>query len=357
MRPLQGIKVVDFSQFLAGPACSLRLADLGAEVIKVERPGVGDICRQLYVAKQKVGDESTIFHAINRNKKSVAIDLKTKSGYQDALQLVAGADVVIQNFRPGVAKKLGIDWTTLREVNPKLVYGSVSGYSPDSTTWKDKPGQDLLAQSLSGLVWSNGDGQEPQPMGLAIADLTAAYELAQGVLALLVRRGLTCEGGLTEVSLVESLISLQSIALFEHLNHGVTLGEVSKDAQGIYQTLDGYLAIGSVDFRTVSKALALDTNKALSLENYISKQPKRPLLEALKSNSIPACPVLDWHELRESDHYKSLNFEQGVFNKQQQILHTTRCPITIDGERFISPIGAPEVGEHTHLFIGNSTCL
>ncbi|MGR5143174.1 CaiB/BaiF CoA transferase family protein [Photobacterium sp. DNB23_23_1] len=356
MRPLQGIKVVDFSQFLAGPACSLRLADLGAEVIKVERPGVGDICRQLYVAKQKVGDESTIFHAINRNKKSVAIDLKSKSGYQDALQLVAGADVVIQNFRPGVAKKLGIDWATLREVNPKLVYGSVSGYSPDSKTWKDKPGQDLLAQSLSGLVWSNGDGQAPQPMGLAIADLTAAYELAQGILSLLVRRGLTGEGGLTEVSLVESLISLQSVALFEHINHGVTSGEDSKDAQGIYQTLDGYLAIGSVDCRTVSNALALDAHKALSLGKYISQQPKRPLLEVLKSNSIPACPVLDWHELRESDHYKSLNFEQGVFNKQQQILHTTRCPVTIDGERFISPVGAPEIGEHTHLFIGNSTC-
>lgn len=357
MRPLQGIKVVDFSQFLAGPACSLRLADLGAEVIKVERPGVGDICRQLYVAKQKVGDESTIFHAINRNKKSVAIDLKSETGYQDALQLVASADVVIQNFRPGVAQKLGIDWPRLRRVNPRLVYGSVSGYGADSKAWKDKPGQDLLAQSMSGLVWSNGDGSTPQPMGLAIADLTAAYELAQGVLSLLVRRGQTGEGGLAEVSLIESLISLQSVPLFEQLNKGLTSCTSSTDVQGIYQALDGHLSLGSADLIAVCKALCIEQNSSLSdLRQYISTQPKQALFMALKSRKIPACPVLDWQELRESDHYKSLNFEQGVFNKQQQLLHTTRCPITVDGERFISPVGAPEIGEHTHLFIGNSTC-
>ncbi|MGX9522689.1 CaiB/BaiF CoA transferase family protein [Vibrio mediterranei] len=347
--PLSGLVVVDFSQFLAGPACSLRLADLGAEVIKVEKPGVGDICRQLYVAKQKIGDESTIFHAINRNKKSVCLDLKQEQGYQQAIELIKGADVVIQNFRPGIAQKLGIDYDTLKTINPKLVYGSVSGYGADSKVWKHKPGQDLLAQSMSGLVWNNGNSERPTPMGLAIADLSAAYDLTQAILSLLIRRGTTSQGGFTEVSLFESLMALQSERVLEQLNPEEVERKSSGDASGIYSCQQGHIAIGCIDINCLKAAMEMGS--AQSLESIFRSKPRDAWVAHLSSNNVPCTPVLDLIELRQSEHYKSLNFEQGIYCQNDIVLKTTRCPITIDGERFTSPVGAPSVGEHNHLYL------
>ena len=126
--PLRGLKVLDFSQFLAGPYASLRLADLGAEVIKVERTGKGDLSRYLYVSDVMIDGESSIFHAINRGKKSIAVDLKSDAGQARIWDLIEDADVVIQNFRPGVMKRLGFDYETLSAINPRLVYCSINGY-------------------------------------------------------------------------------------------------------------------------------------------------------------------------------------------------------------------------------------
>lgn len=357
MKPLLGLKVIDFSQFLAGPACSLRLADLGAEVIKVERPSVGDICRQLYVAKQKIGDESTIFHAINRNKKSVTIDLKSEAGHAIAIGLIKDADVVIQNFRPGVAKKLGIDFDTLKQHNSSLVYGSVSGYGTSSKSWYHKPGQDLLAQSLSGLVWSNSKVNEPIPMGLAIADLSAAYDLTQGILSLLVRRGKTKRGGYVEVSLFESLISLQAQPILERLNH-ITCEETNDvDASGLYKVKDGYIAIGTIEVQCLYRKLNIPLESSrVDFTDLLKTNPREHWIIELEKLEISVTSVLDWHELRASEHYKALDFEQNIFSQNNVTLATTRCPIKIDGERYRSPVGAPAIGEHNDLILGNKIC-
>lgn len=353
-KPLSGIRIVDFSQFLAGPACSLRLADLGAEVIKVERPITGDICRQLYVAKQKVGNESTIFHAINRNKKSVAIDLKKPQDKQKILELIGTADVVIQNFRPGVAERLGIDFDTLKKLNNRLVYGSVSGYGKEAGPWFDKPGQDLLAQSLSGLVWRNISSAQPAPMGLAIADLTAAYELAQGILALLVRRGKTQEGGLVEVSLIESLIGIQASALTNELNPDVFTETPDENIRGIYATKDGYISVGNHTVADFAEKFQLpDTLTRHDLPDVFKTQDTQQWIYQLIHAEILAEEPNNWHQLRASDHYKKLAFEQVTQDKQQHKVYTTRCPISIDGEAYYSPIGAPAIGEHNHLFWEN----
>lgn len=195
MKPLEGLLVLDFSQFLAGPAAAMRLADLGARVIKIERPQGGDICRQLYISNLGVEGDSTLFHSINRHKEGFAADLKNPDDLARIRQLIGQADVLIENFRPGVMKKLGLDWDAVREINPRLVYGTVTGYGPTGP-WVGKPGQDLLAQSMSGLAWLSGDeAHGPVPMGLAVADLTASAHLVQGVLACLVRRGITGAGG------------------------------------------------------------------------------------------------------------------------------------------------------------------
>src|ERR1700754_2900639 len=141
MKPLQDIIVVDFSQFLSGPAAGLRLADMGAQVIKIERPGVGDICRQLYVCNVMIEGESTIFHAINRNKQSYAADLKNKEGLEKGKKIIAQAEVRMHNCRTGVRYRLGLDYETVKAINPQLVYAEISGYGEEGP-WRDLAGQD-----------------------------------------------------------------------------------------------------------------------------------------------------------------------------------------------------------------------
>ena len=191
LRPLDGILVLDFSQFLAGPVAAMRLADLGARVIKIERPGGGDIGRQLAFAGRVADGDTISFHAMNRNKEGITADLKNGDDLRRVKELIAHADVLIQNFRPGVMERIGLDYESVRQINPGIIYGSASGYG-DSGPWRDRPGQDLLAQSVSGLPWlSGGRDDGPVPVGLSIADHLTSCHLAQGITALLVRKART----------------------------------------------------------------------------------------------------------------------------------------------------------------------
>jgi CoA:oxalate CoA-transferase len=159
-RPLQGLLVLDFCQFLSGPLATLRLADMGARVVKIERPGSGDIGRTLYLSDTDVHGENTLFHAINRNKESFAADLKNPQDLESLHSLIARADVMVQNFRPGVIERLKLDYDSVSQFNPRIVYGSITGYG-EAAAWRDRPGQDLLAQARSGLMWLSGDEQSP----------------------------------------------------------------------------------------------------------------------------------------------------------------------------------------------------
>ncbi len=338
MKPLTGIRVVDFSQFLAGPACSLRLADLGAEVIKIERPETGDICRHLYIAKQKIGGESTLFHAINRNKKSLALDLKNAADRQKLYPLIQTADVVVQNFRPGVAKRLDIDYNALKQINPRIVYASISGYGADNSLWHQKPGQDLLAQALSGITYTN-DNTRPCPLGLSIADLTTAYDVTQGILSLLVRRGRTGTGGHTEVSLIETLISYQAIQCTHFLNTYTT--KSACEVRDIYQTQDGYIAVLAPSIAHICTHI-----NAPDIADRFKTAPTAHWLDVLQSDTITASAVYNWHHLRQSEHYRQLHFEQTVTSPHYPAVHTTRCPLKIDGQYMTSPQGIATIGEH-----------
>jgi CoA:oxalate CoA-transferase len=188
-KPLHGILVLDFSQFLSGSLATLRLADMGARVIKIERPGAGDLGRTIYLSDTDVHGENTLFHAINRNKQSYSADLKNPSDLEKLRRLIALADVMVQNFRPGVIERLGLGYDKVSQINSRLVYGIVSGYG-NAEAWRDRPGQDLLAQARSGIMWLSGnDGDPPTPMALAIADMLAGHNLCEGILASLVGRG------------------------------------------------------------------------------------------------------------------------------------------------------------------------
>lgn len=370
-RPLAGLLVLDLSQFLAGPAAALRLADLGARVVKIERPGSGDLCRRLYISNLELDGDSTLFHSINRNKESFAADLKDEADLAAVRELVSRADVLIQNFRPGVIERIGLDYPALRALNPRLVYGSITGYG-DRGPWRDKPGQDLLAQALSGLVWLSGDAdQGPAPMGLAVADMTAGAHLVQGILACLVRRGISGEGGLVEVSLLESVLDLQFEVLTTHLNDGGLEPERSAvnsahaylaAPYGIYATADGYLALAMSSVPRLGELLGCepllayddpqrwfserDAIKAALVE-HLRQRTTAAWLAILETADVWCADVFTWPRLRAHEGFQALAMTQRVSRANGAALETTRCPIRIDGGLLTSARGAPRIGEDT----------
>lgn len=371
MRPLEGLLVLDFAQFLAGPFAATRLADLGARVIKIERPSTGDICRQLYISNLSLDGDSTLFHSINRNKQSYAADLKNPDDLARVKQLVAKADVLIQNFRPGVMERIGLGPAECAALNPRLVYGVVTGYG-NKGPWVNLPGQDLLAQARSGLVYLNGNAdQPPLPFGLSVADLTASAHLVQGILAALVRRGVTGKGGLVEVSLLESILDLQFELTTTFLNDGgkapqrsaINNGNAYLGAPyGIYATADGYLALAMGSIVKLGELLELpalaryadpqtwfthrDEIKQL-IADHLKLKPTAHWVSRLEAADYWCAEVLSWQKLWQTDAFKVLDWVQEVTRDDGPTLRTTRCPISIDGERFKSSRGAPRVGQHT----------
>lgn len=370
--PLDGLVVVDMSQFLSGPYCSLRLQDLGARVIKVERPDGGDLSRRLYLSDTEIGGDSTIFHAINRGKQSLAIDMKDEADMAVLKSLLTKADVMIQNFRPGVMERLGLDYETVRNLNPRIVYGSISGYGEEGP-WVKRPGQDLLAQSRSGVMWLNGDeSQGPVPFGLAIGDMLAGAALAQGILAALVRRGVTGKGSLVETSLLEVLIDFQFEVLTTYLNDGRRLPKRAdfrsahaylSAPYGVYPAKDGYLAIAMTPISKLADLLAMpeldsyrddpaswftcrDTIKAL-IATRIATGTVDEWLAILEPADIWCAKVLDWNELLESKGFSILDMLQTVTRDDDVTIHTTRSPLRVNGIRPKFDRAAPRVGEHS----------
>lgn len=369
MRPLEGLVVLDFSIFLAGPSAGLRLADLGARVIKIERPDGGDLCRQLYISELELDGESTLFHSINRNKESFAANLKNPEDLNKVHQLIARADVLIQNFRPGIMERLGLGYEAVKQINSRIVYGEITGYGNEGP-WVKKPGQDLLVQSISGLVWLNGDADRPPtPFGLAVVDLFTGAHLVQGLLACLVRRSITGEGGLVQVSLLESILDFQFEVLTTYLNDGGKLPVRStinnahaylSAPYGIYATSDGFIALAMGSIIVLGELLGCDallpfTDPASWFEkrdeikgilaDHLKTQPTTHWLSILEPQDIWCADVLSWDRLVEHDSFKVLDMVQEVARSEEVKLDTLRCPIRIDGEIYKSRKGAPRIGE------------
>jgi crotonobetainyl-CoA:carnitine CoA-transferase CaiB-like acyl-CoA transferase len=367
--PLEGLRVLDFSQFLAGPYAALKLADMGADVVKVERVGTGDLSRHLYLTDTRIGGESTIFHAINRNKRSVAVDMKSETDRAAIRDLVRGADVVLQNFRPGVMDRLGFGYEVVRKINPKVVYGSVTGYGTEGP-WVDLPGQDLLAQARSGMMWLTGGAEDgPVAVGLPIADVLAGAALAHGVLALLFRRERHGVGGLVETSLMEVLADLQFELLTTWLNDGGRMP--SRSAQnpahaylsapyGVYATADGHIAIAMGKLDILAMITGLDSETATldpftardrikaGLAASLATKPSAEWMEAFVAADIWAAPVLDWRELFAMGMMETLDMLQEV-ERDDVRLKTTRLPIKFDGQRPAAPKAAPALGDANAL--------
>jgi crotonobetainyl-CoA:carnitine CoA-transferase CaiB-like acyl-CoA transferase len=272
------------------------------------------------------------------------------------------------NFRPGVMERVGLDFETVRELNPRIIYATVTGYGTEGP-WRDKPGQDLLAQSLSGLPYLSGRASDPPvPIGLSVADGICGHHLAQGILAALVRRGRTGEGARIEVSLLESILDLQFEGLTTYLNDGGRSPQRSEENSGhpwqgapygIYRTADGFLALAMGSVAGLGTALGLD---ALShyggpddafdrgdeirrlIAAHLEPESTQYWLDRLAPAGIWCAPVLTYEELRREPGYQALQLEQTVTREGKFPVKTLRSPIRIDGERLFAPDAAPRVG-------------
>lgn len=367
---LDGIVVLDMSQFLAGPMAALRLGDLGARVIKVERPDGGDLCRRLYLSDTEIGGDSTLFHAINRGKESFAINMKDDGDLRELRALIKKADVIIQNFRPGVIERLGLDYASVAAINPRIVYGSITGYGPDNE-WRQFPGQDLLAQARSGAMWLNGEAEDgPVPFGLAVADMLAGNLLVQGILAGLVRRGMTGRGVHIETSLLEAMIDFQFEVLTTHLNDGGRLPAKSsvRNAHaylaapyGVYRCADGWLALAMMPLSKLVPLLDLpaladctpddafqrrDEIKTMIASRLLEKTAQQ-WLAILEPADIWATEVLDWPKLLQTAAFRQLDILQTVTRADGIFVRTTASPIRVDGIRAKNGLAAPAIGDHS----------
>ncbi|MCA5004730.1 CaiB/BaiF CoA transferase family protein [Sphingobacterium bovistauri] len=376
-KPLEGLVVLEFSQFLAGPTAGLRLADMGARVIKIERPNGGDAGRQIAIKNLFVEDSSLVFHTINRNKESFAADLKDPEDLALVKKLIEKADVITHNFRPGIMEKLGLDYENVKLLNDKIIYAVVTGYGTKGP-WSTKPGQDLLVQSVSGLTWLTGNKQDgPIPFGLSVVDMYCATHLTQGILAALIRRAKTNKSALVEVSLLESALDMQFEVLTSFLNDGNKnpnrseirgAGHAYLSAPyGIYKTTDSYIAIAMGDINKLLNVLSIDgkeysdsatwfrdrdTILKILGENILSWNAKELEL-LLEENGFWSAEIKNYTDFLNSDGFLQSKMLHYVKLHSGNTLTTTRSVYQIDGKYFLSDKPAPKIGEHNAVIFND----
>lgn len=371
-RPLEGLLVLEFCQFLAGPSAGLKLADLGARVIKIERPRTGDACRQLSIKNLFVDEDSLLFHTINRNKESYAADLKNPDDLEKLKKLIARADVMTHNFRPGVMEKIGLDFQSVQRINPRIIYGMVTGYGNEGP-WKNKPGQDLLVQAVSGLTFLSGvDTDGPVPFGLSVSDIMCGNHLAQGIMAALIKRTKTGKGVLVEVSLLESILDVQFEVLTTYLNDGGKLPDRSgvkgsahaylSAPYGMYETQDGYIAMAMGNLPNICAIIKCDISDLyveagsafenrdqliVRLSETFKKQSTQHWVELLELQGIWCAEVLNYQTATELPTYKRLEIEQELSLEDGKKIKTTVSPIRLDREKLFASKAAPKIGINT----------
>jgi crotonobetainyl-CoA:carnitine CoA-transferase CaiB-like acyl-CoA transferase len=294
--PLAGVKVLDLTRVLSGPFASMMLADLGADVLKVERPGRGDDTRAF--GPPFAGGVSTYFLSINRGKRSLVLDLKDPADRETCLALARRADVLLENFRPGVLDRLGLGWEVLREENPRLIYCAISGFG------RARPGAgyDLMIQGLSGIPYLTGDGQTPWKCGTSVADLVTGMNAAQGVLAALFRRERTGAGGLVDVSMIDSQRALLSYHASAWLNAGIEPAPRGNAHPSIhpyqaYRAADGWinLAIANDDlFRRFCELAGVAWHTDERFATNPSRVAHRAALDALLEPVIAGQAIAWW---------------------------------------------------------------
>ena len=276
--PLEGVRVLDFTQVMMGPCCTQMLADYGADVIKIERAGWGDLSRWS-VGEDPDGGNNPVFASLNRNKRSVALNLKTGEDRAAVLRLVETSDVVVNNFRPGVMDRMGFGYDDLRRINPRIIYAVGTGFGLDGP-YVHKGGQDVLAQAMSGAMHRRSDPSVPLTVyPTALADYAAGMHMVQGILMALLQRGKTGEGQRIAVSLFNSMLAMQMQEAAVWMMRGRELNWAAMPLSGVFETLDGAVvmvgAFKEHPLRDICTALGIDD---------LSTDPRYATLEQQKAH-------------------------------------------------------------------------
>ena len=368
---LAGVRVLDCTQMLAGPLAGTRLGDLGADVVKIEATATGEFNRTHGFEDITIDGEMTTFLAVNRNKRSLAIDLKSPAAREPLRRLVASADVFLQNFRPGVAERLGVGYEQLHDINPRLVYCSISGYG-DEGPYRLRPGQDLLLQGYSGAMFSVGAlGDPPVPGALWAADVMTGYQAAIGVLAALRHREQTGRGQHVEVDMFSVVLDTQLQELVTYLNTGSAPRRTQEASAhgsipapyGVYRTSDGWLALAMSPLPRLGEML--DDDFLRGLVNYNDGHEYRDQVYARVRHAFEGRTTAEWVELSDNygvwagpvHDYPALQADPhiiatGMFVEQPNAhadrpIRTVRPPLKLSETPPSIRRAAPALGEHT----------
>jgi crotonobetainyl-CoA:carnitine CoA-transferase CaiB-like acyl-CoA transferase len=368
--PLEGVRVLDLSRVLAGPYATMMLADLGADVLKIEHPERGDDTR--HWGPPFAEGESAYFLSVNRNKRSAGVNLKDPEGLEKVKKLATNADVVIENMRRGALEKLGLGYEALKELNPGIVYCSITGFGPGPD--EDRPGYDFLIQARGGIMGITGfpDG-DPTKVGVAIADMVCGLQAAMAVLAALHRRSATGEGARIEVPLFESQLSWLANRAQEYLVSGEDVGRLGNAHPSIvpYQTFDASdkklaLAVGNdAQFKNLCQAVGrpeLAGNERFAenpdrvanreelvtiLEEEFRKKTADEWVEEIREAGVPCGPVNPLADVFSDDQVLGSGMLRDVKHPAAGTLEMLASPILVDGERLPIRRPPPILGQHT----------
>lgn len=367
--PLSGITVIDLTQVQFGPSATQTLGDFGADVIKIERPYAGDLSRSTDPFITEENGESAYFMSLNRNKRSIAVDIRKNSGRQIVADLARAADVFVHNFRPGVVERLKLDAMTLRDANPRLVYASGSGFGSTGPL-AHKGGQDLLAQSLSGLAMRNPDANgTPKLFPTALGDFSAGMILAQGILMALFQRERTGEGQSLELCLLDTLLAMQQQEVTQWLLRGREVNWITQNLIDTFTTKDGVVTLVGVfrDNPLAAICAALDlpdlsqrpeyTTLQLQMQNRrqlwtelgagFAKLTSAQAIERLDAQDILCSPVYSLDEAIRHPQVAAnrfmVEFEHPVHGK----VRTAGNPLKLSSVDRIATRAAPLLGEHS----------
>jgi crotonobetainyl-CoA:carnitine CoA-transferase CaiB-like acyl-CoA transferase len=365
---LEGLRVLDLSRLLPGPWATLVLADLGADVVKVEDPGAGDALRWL---PPLLGEQSGAFHALNRNKRSLGLDLRRPEGVAAFLRLARSADVVVESFRPGVLGKMGLGWDTLRATNPRLVLCSLTGYGQDGP-YAARAGHDLDYAAFSGVLGVNGPPERPVAPGVQLADLAGgSWPAVAGILAAIVRRDRTGQGGHVDVSMVEGALALMTLPLALAAARGTPhqrgreLLSGGAACYGVYRTRDGrFAALAALEPKFFTAFCAAVGHPELAERQFDGEGPRAELEQIFLARTLAewerfaaehdACvaPVREGEEPRQDPHLVA----RGAFLEvdtpwEGKAIPGIATPVRMTGAT--PPLRpAPRLGEHGDAVLG-----
>jgi len=373
---LEKLVVLDLTSHLSGPYAAMMLADHGADVIKVERKGAGDDARKM---PPFVAGESAPFMIWNRNKRSVELDLKEPGDRERLLALVEDADILIENFRPGVMARLGLGWEVLAARNPRLVYASISGFG-QTGPYSARGGFDLMAQGMSGLISTNGPAEgPPYRLPIAISDVAAGMFLAFGILAAIEARHNTGRGQQVETSLLEAAISFGVYEAAHYSAHGTRPERIGQAHRGTspYQTLaaaDGYMTIGASNqafwerftdivgrpelkedprFKTNADRVRHNNELIPLIEAELVRKPKAHWLAEMEKAGIPCGPVLNYDEVFTDPHVLARDMYVRTEHAKAGHFGTIGVPVKLSETPGSVRRAAPTLGQHTAEVLGS----